>query len=337
LGEEYIKDGDTVWNPMGKPMRLDLDNYECRHGLGYTIIKGELDAIEVTVTFFVPLGARHEVWKVDVRNISKIPKSIRLLSYVEWCLWDAYDDMTNFQRNFSIGEVEVEKQAIFHVTEYRERRNHYAYFASSHPVTGFDTSRDIFMGVHKSLRDPKTILKGECNNSIAFGWSPIATFQLDLTLNPQGKKNLFFLLGYAENPQEKKYVTPKVINKAEFVDVFKQYNTDDTVEEEFNYLKNYWTQLLAGFQTTTENSIVNRMVNIWNLYQCMITFNISRSASFYESGIGRGMGYRDSHQDILGFAHMIPDRARKRILDLASTQLSNGTSWFTADRSCRLE
>ncbi len=59
----------------------------------------------------------------------------------------------------------------------------------------------------------------------------------------------------------------------------------------------------------------------------MITFNMSRSASYYESGIGRGMGFRDSAQDLLGFVHMVPQRARQRILDLAATQLESGGAY----------
>ncbi|MBN1763895.1 MAG: hypothetical protein JW860_01450 [Sedimentisphaerales bacterium] len=321
----YIKDGDTIWNPMWKPMRVELDEYECRHGMGYTRIKGVKNGLVVTVTFFVPIGSTHEVWDVKIQNTSNMAKSIRLWSFVEWCLWDAFDDMTNFQRNYSIGEVEVEDEVIFHLTEYRERRDHYAYFSCSRSISGFDTNRDAFVGTHNGLENPQAVLQGECMNSMAYGWAPVGAHQIDLNLKPNDEKSLFFLLGYAENPPDKKFKAPRVAQKQEFTRVRKHYQQAGTVDSEFQFLKEYWDRLLSSYQVVTEDTLVNRMVNIWNQYQCMTTFNLSRSASFYESGIGRGMGFRDSNQDILGFVHMVPDRVRQRLLDLAATQLSDGT------------
>nr|AQQ75016.1 hypothetical protein [uncultured bacterium] len=321
----YIKDGDTIWNPMWKPMRSQLDVYECRHGLGYTKITGSKNGLSVSLLYFVPLGARNEVWYVTLRNTTASKKSIRLWSFVEWCLWEAYDDMTNFQRNYSTGQVEVEDGAIFHKTEYRERRNHYAYFATSERISGFDTSRDAFVGVHYGLEYPQVLNEGVCRNSIAYGWLPIGVHQIDVELDAGASKELCFILGYAENPDDKKFMPDGTIRKDEFYQVKEKYLSVEYALREFERHREYWEDLLSHYRTRTSDAIVNRMVNIWNQYQCMVTFNMSRSASLYESGIGRGMGYRDSNQDILGFVHMIPSRARQRIIDLASTQLSDGT------------
>jgi cellobiose phosphorylase len=320
----YVKDGDEIWNPMWKPMRINLDKYECRHGMGYTKITGQKNNLEVSTLFFVPLNSRHEVWHVTIKNHSDKIKNIRLWSYIEWCLWEAYDDMTNFQRNYSTGQVEVEDGNIFHKTEYRERRNHYAYFAASEKISGFDTSRDAFVGVHNGLEAPKAVIAGECSNSLAYGWLPIGVHQIEVELKPGKLKNINFILGYAENPADKKFLDNGKIGKDEFEDVQKKYLNSKNVLNTFEDLKKYWDNLLSTYQAYSPDSLVNRMANIWNQYQCMVTFNLSRSASMYESGIGRGMGYRDSNQDILGFVHMIPSRARQGILDLAATQLSNG-------------
>ena len=321
----YIKDGDVVWNPMWKPMKVELDHYECRHGLGYTQITGEKNNLTSTILYFVPLDVRHEMWVVTLRNTSKQTKNIRLWSFVEWCLWEAYDDMTNFQRNYSTGQVEVENGVIFHKTEYRERRNHYAYFATSEPVSGFDTSRDAFVGVHNGLEMPQAVKDGNCRNSIAYGWLPIGVHQIDLTLKGGESKELCFIVGYGENAEEKKFLPDGTIRKDEFYAVKEKHLSVASAMEEFKKHRRYWEELISNYVARTPDEIVNRMVNIWNQYQCMVTFNMSRSASLYESGIGRGMGYRDSNQDILGFVHMIPSRARQRILDLALTQLSDGT------------
>ena len=323
----YIKDGDTVWNPMWKPTCTELDNYECRQGLGYTKISGEKNGIEVSVLYFIPKDGRNEIWHVEVKNNSDQKKNIRMWGFVEWCLWDALDDMTNFQRNYSIGEVEIEDKAIFHKTEYRERRDHYAFFATDAATSGYDTTRDAFVGVHNGLNNPKAISNGECSQSHAHGWLPVGVHQIDLDMVPGETKTLNFLLGYAENPKDQKFNADGTIVKTEFNEIQQNYSSDSLILKSFESLKNYWTELLSSYQVNTPDPIVNRMVNIWNQYQCMVTFNMSRSASLYESGIGRGMGYRDSNQDVLGFVHIIPSRARERILDIASTQLSDGTCY----------
>jgi cellobiose phosphorylase len=321
----YIKDGDSIWNPMWKPMRVALDRYECRHGLGYTRLTGQKNDLEVSILYFIPLESRNEIWQVQLRNLSKTVKKIRLWGFVEWCLWEAYDDMTNFQRNYSTGQVEIENGTIFHITEYRERRNHYAYFTCSEKLSGFDSSRDAFVGVHQGLDAPQAILQGSCRNSIAYGWLPLAVQQVDFNLEPGATTQFNFLLGYAENPADKKFLDNGKIRKDEFETVKKKYLKTAAVQEAFDTHKKYWDNLLSAYQVHTPDIIINRMANIWNQYQCKITFNMSRSTSLYESGIGRGMGYRDSNQDILGFVHMIPARARQRLLDLAATQLADGT------------
>jgi cellobiose phosphorylase len=323
----YIKDGDSIWNPMWKPMRVALDSYECRHGLGYTRITGIKNELEASVLYFVPLDSRNEVWHLQVTNHSKHTKKIRLWSYIEWCLWEANDDMTNFQRNYSTGQVEIENGTIFHTTEYRERRNHYAYFASSEPVSGYDSSRDAFVGVHNGLEAPQAVLAGNCRNSTAYGWLPIGVHQIDLEIKPGETKKVNFILGYAENPPDKKFLSNGKIRKDEYEKVMARFSSPPAVLAAFDAHKKYWDNLLSSYQVSTPDTIVNRMANIWNQYQCMVTFNMSRSASLYESGIGRGMGYRDSNQDVLGFVHMLPSRARQRILDIAATQLSDGTCY----------
>ncbi len=323
----YIKDGDTIWNPAWQPSKTELDEYECRHGMGYSRFHGMKDKISADVLCFVPMDDTCEVMQVRVTNDGASEKKIQLFSYVEFCLWNAMDDMTNFQRNLSTGEVEVIGSTIYHKTEYRERRNHYAVYSVNTDVDGFDTSRDDFIGVYGSSAAPDAIVNGKCTNSVASGWYPVASHQIDITLAPGESRSFVFVLGYCENPNDQKWESQDVINKAPAEKMLSKYKTDADVEASFNALKAYWKRLLSKFTVDTANDKVNRMVNIWNQYQCMVTFNMSRSASYYESGIGRGMGFRDSCQDLLGFVHLIPDRARQRIIDIASTQFEDGSAY----------
>lgn len=323
----YIKDGDCIWNPGWQPTKTDLDFYECCHGLGYSRFTGKKKNLQASVLFFIPLEDNCEIQWLHLKNDGDAPKTFSLFSYVEWCLWNADDDMKNFQRNLSIGEVEIENSVIYHKTEYRERRDHFAFYGVNAPIDGFDTSRDAFLGAYRGNDHPQVVEKGACSNSVASGWSPIACHQIDLTLAPGQEKSLIFVLGYAENPLAEKWSAPGIINKKPAKEILAKYQTDAQVEQALSALAAYWEDLLSKYHVTSSNEKVDRMVNIWNQYQCMVTFNMSRSASYYESGIGRGMGFRDSCQDLLGFVHLIPERARERILDIAATQFIDGSAY----------
>jgi cellobiose phosphorylase len=323
----YINDNGTIWNPGWQPSQTPLDSYECRHGLGYTRYSGTKNGINASVTAFVPLHDTCEVHKVSLENTTDSPKDFTLYSYVEFCLWNAMDDMTNFQRNLSTGEVEVEDSVIYHKTEYRERRNHYAYYGVNAEINGFDTDRNTFVGTYGSNQEPVMVGKNSSGNSMASGWSPIGSHRLSIHLEPGEKKELIFVLGYAENPDEKKWSAPNVINKEPSRSILEKYKTTAQVDEAILALKIHWEQLLSNYSVSMSDHKTARMVNIWNQYQCMVTFNMSRSASYYESGTGRGMGFRDSCQDLLGFVHMIPERARERIIDIASTQFEDGSAY----------
>ena len=320
----YIKDGSTVWSPGWKPCKTPLDSYECRHGMGYTRITGVKDGLKADVLFFVPIGHPCEVHRVRLTNAGPAPKHIQLYSFAEWCLWNASTDMENFQRNLSTGEVEVEGNVLYHKTEYRERRNHYAFFGVNHPFDGFDTDRETFIGLYNGFEAPQQVLAGTSGNSVAHGWSPVASHRLDVTLKPGEEKEFIFVLGYVENPADKKFVAPGVINKAKALAMMDAFASVAQVEAAFAELKTYWDGLLSRFCVQSSVPELDRTVNIWNQYQCMITFFFSRSASFFESGIGRGMGFRDSNQDLAGIVHLIPERARQRILDIAATQFPDG-------------
>ena len=323
----YIKDKDSIWNPGWQPTKTELDSYECRHGIGYSRFTGAKDGIEAKLTSFVPVNDSCELTKVTITNTSSAAKSIQLFSYVEWCLWNADDDMKNYQRNLSIGEVEVIGSTIYHKTEYRERRNHYAFYSVNAPIAGFDTSRDDFLGAYNGPDKPDAVKNGQLTGSIASGWYPIASQQLDISLAAGESVSYVFILGYAENPDEDKWESKGIIKKDPAKALLAKYSTVKAFDDAFDELAAYWNKLLSKFTVVTDNEHVNRMVNIWNQYQCMVTFNMSRSASYYESGIGRGMGFRDSCQDLLGFVHLIPDRARQRIIDIASTQFLDGSAY----------
>jgi cellobiose phosphorylase len=327
----YLRDDDNgeFWSPTWQPVRRDLDRYQCRHGLGYTIIESAKDGIQAGLRYFVPLDESLEIWGLTLTNLRSEDVELSVFSLVEFCLWDAWDDAANFQRNFNTGEVEVEAGVIYHKTEYRERRNHFAYFACSQPLAGFDTQREAFLGAYRGFESPLAVERGRCSDSIAHGWAPVGVHHVKLRLAASEARQVIFLLGYHENPDEQKFDPPgsQTLNKRSVRRAMARYLEASNVQAAFDELRGYWDGLLNKFQVDTPDVHTNRMVDIWNAYQCMVTFNLSRSASYFESGVGRGMGFRDSNQDLLGFVHMVHERARQRILDLAATQLESGGAY----------
>ncbi|WP_028234597.1 GH36-type glycosyl hydrolase domain-containing protein [Pseudobutyrivibrio sp. MD2005] len=323
----YIKDGDTIWNPGWQPTKTELDSYECRHGIGYSKFTGLKNNIKAELITFVPVDDAVELTKITLTNTGSAKKELSLFSYVEWCLWNADDDMKNYQRNLSIGEVEVIDSTIYHKTEYRERRNHYAVYSVNTKIDGFETSRDEFRGAYNGPDKPAAVIEGKLHKTIASGWYPIASHQINVSLEAGESKTFVFALGYIENAEDDKWEAPGIINKKKANALLAKYQTTEDFDKAFAALNTYWNDLLSKFHIESKDEHVNRMVNIWNQYQCMVTFNMSRSASYYETGIGRGMGFRDSCQDLLGFVHLIPDRARERIIDIASTQFQDGGAY----------
>src|SRR5512147_1231290 len=167
LRDNNVRAGSSrpYWSPTWMPTRLQLDEYECRHGQGYTIITSKLNGIGFSARYFVPLGESLELWQVTLTNENASSADLSLFSGIEFCLWDANDDATNFQRNYSIGQVEIVDEVIYHKSEYRERRDHYAYFACSEKLAGFDTNREDFLGQYRGWNEPQVLETGKSSNT----------------------------------------------------------------------------------------------------------------------------------------------------------------------------
>ncbi|MGA2974359.1 MAG: glycosyl hydrolase family 65 protein [Spirochaetia bacterium] len=311
----YIRDNasEEYWSGSWQPVLKELDvyAYECRHGLSYTTISSAYAGIRTVTTYFVPLSENLEIWHIKVTNSSRRKRKLSLFTYVEFCLWDAVNDMTDFQYNLNIGQTRFHNNAIYHVTNFHAHQPCFAWFWSNRKVASYDGARQAFVGPYRSESNPIAVEQGRCSGSLASGWAPFAGLHIDLQLEPGTADEVVFILGYGETMgEEAKHQ--------------KKYRGVKNVDRELRKLSSYWDETLARFTVNTPDADVNTMVNVWNQYQCRTTFNWSRSASYYESGIGRGMGFRDSNQDILGFAHQIPDLARARLLDIAATQFPEG-------------
>jgi len=323
----YIKDNDVTWNPGYLPTKTELDHYECHHGLNYSRFISKKNNLETNLLCFVPNGDDCEINELTITNSSDKEKTFDLFAAIEFCLYNTIDDSTNFQRNLNIAEVEVDANTIYHKTEYRERRNHFAFYYCNIKHDDFDSDRNTFLGLQNGFDTPTAIENGKCANSICTGNEPIASHHFKVTLKPKSSTTFIFVLGYIENEEDKKFIAPNVINKEKAYILMEKYNDVNKVEKAFKEVNSYWNNLLDKFKVETPNEPFNRMVNIWNQYQCMTTYCMSRSASYFESGTGRGMGFRDSCQDLLGFVHLVPEKAKERIFDIASIQFKDGSTY----------
>ena len=324
----YIKEkGKAAWNPGFLPTRTPLDSYKCRHGMGYTVFESEKDALFCSVTCFVPLNENCEVHRVRLTNQSAEKKTLSVYGVVEWCLWNAVDDGQNYQRNLNIAESEVEPGVIYHKTEYRERRDHYAFYGVNMPTAGYDTDRNTFLGHMGYWGDPQMVREERSASSCITGWYPIGCHRLDIELKAGESYEASFVVGYGKNPRDQKFIEPGIIRKNDAKRVMAKFASPESVDAALQELRAYWDELFGKYTLQSGNEKLDRMVNIWHQYQCMVTFNLSRSASYYETGTGRGMGFRDSCQDLFGFVHIVPDRARERIIDIASVQFEDGSTY----------
>lgn len=325
----YIRDEETgtFWSPSWKPVKTAVNGYICRHGFSYTSISSETEGIETSATYFVPIGDPLEIWEVNITNTSDRQRQLKVFSFIEWCLWQALDDMTNFQRNFNVGEVEIEDGVIYHKSEYRERRNHFAYFAVSEKISGFDTNRDDFIGIHNGFHEPQAVIEGQSRNSHIVGWAPIGSHCVEVELAPGATRHLNFVLGYHEMPMADRFEKGTVINKTKVRPVIAKYLKRENSRAAFAELARYWEDKLKRFQVHTPEDKIDLSLNQWNQYQCVMTLIFSRSTSFFESGIGRGIGYRDACQDVFGAVHIFPERCRERLIDLAAIQKKDGSTY----------
>jgi cellobiose phosphorylase len=316
----YIRDKETTefWSCTWQPVKVALSEfkYECRHGLGYTKVNSEYKGARSEVIYFVPLNENLEIWILRLNNLNKNPKDLTIFSYIEFCLWQAIADSNDFQYTLNIAKCIYEEGLIYHLTNYypKAAKSSLAYFGANLTPEGFDCDRERFIGPYRSESEPLAVVEGRSFNSEAFGGNPIGSQSFHLRLNPNEERILIFVMGVQETKENAKKLVRKFSNLKAALNAL-------------NKLKLNWQHYLNRFSLQCPDKELNTVVNTWNAYQCRITFNWSRSASYYESGIGRGMGFRDSNQDCLGVLHTVPERVKQRIIDLASNQFKDGSAY----------
>jgi len=309
----YIRDEETseYWSSTWQPVKTHLDKYQCRHGLGYTIISSEKSKISTEATYFVPLNTNFEYWAFKIKNLSEKNRKLKTFSYAEFSFYDAVMDQQDVDWVQQIGQGEFKDGVI---SFYNPMKSGFTFFASNGNIDGYDCDRDYFIGGYNDLKNPAAVVKGKCSNSRLYRGNGVGVISHTLNLAPGEEKTLVFMLG----------IVPKIEGAFE---VKKKFCSPKTAANEFEKLNANWNAYVSKLQVKTPDNDMDLMVNIWNQYQCKCTFNWSRFVSLYQLGIGRGMGFRDSSQDILGILHAMPDVAKKRIIQLLKNQFKKGDAY----------
>ena len=323
----YLRDratGDywsSSWQPVGKP----LDNFKstCRHGTGYTIIESEYSEIESKTHYFVPLGATFEVWLIEVTNKSKQKRSIDIFTYVEYASeWHGWHDAFNLQYSQYIVNCSVE-DGILNVGistnlpevperfEFRDQSRHSFLTLVGATHSGFDTDREAFLGPYRTYSNPLVVERGETTQSLAYGDNACGTLKVELVLEPGETKTFAVLMGVGRG----KDAAPKA--KAIVPDVV-------TAKAKLNEVRDYWHSKIGSFSATTPDAEFDHMINVWNAYNCLITYAWSRAASLVYTGERDGLGYRDTVQDLLGVMAAITEPAKERLELMITGQDSAG-------------
>lgn len=313
----YLRDNETAdywsasWQPVGKP--LDTYKSTCRHGTAYTVISAEYSGIRSDVTYYVPDGATHEVWRAVITNQSDRPRKLSAFGFVEFTNEDNYEqDQVNLQYSLFISRTAFEGNKIMQrISEYSKEDATSRFFGMvGAPVTGYNGSLEHFIGAYRTYSNPIAVESGKCDNELNYNANSCGALQTELTLQPGESKELIFVLGR------------KTSEEADAI--LHTYQTAGKVDAEVNALKQFWHEKLEHFSVETPSEAFNNMINVWNAYQCFITFIWSRAASFIYCGLRNGYGYRDTVQDIQGIIHLDPELAADKIRFMLSAQVDNG-------------
>ncbi len=308
----YLREADgRFYSVASQPAPRKDARYTTRIGLGYNVYEMDAGDVRTSTRIFVPLGEALEVAEVTVENLTDRARELDIFSYVEFAFWRNDQDLINFQYILYTCRMGFVDDVIDYGIVFDYGSGPKAFATTSLPVESFDTDREVFMGYCHSESDPGAVIDGKCRNSLAEGGNPIAALHSKVKLKPRETVKAVYLLGVGDAATEGREIRARCGNAA-------------YVEEEFGKLKRYWGEKLTALQVDIPDENAKRNVNIWNPYQCHVTFNWSRSASFTEAGGRDGIGYRDTFQDMLAVCHTSADRTREKILTMMRGQAREG-------------
>lgn len=312
----YIRDMESgeYWSATWQPVMKPHEFYECRHGLGYTTIKTRTSGIETEITYYIPQGKNYEIWNARIVNKSGRSRKLKLFSYIEFSYFNASVDVTaEWARYEMLAECVNGIIICDSAAEVCPTGKMYGIMGTNLPVDGYDCYRDRFIGAYRSESNPIVVEQGSSLNTHVGADQICGSLSSSVELAVNEEKDFIFTVGIVSDKADAPAMVREATDKC---------LADDALEK----IKASWERHLMNCQVQTPDEDMNQMLNIWHAYQCRMTFDWSRFISYYERGIVRGWGFRDSMQDVLGVMHAMPDQAKERIKTLLSIQASNGNA-----------
>lgn len=323
----YIRDDKTkeYWTPTWQPVVKPIKDFECRHGLNYTIIKSKYNNIESEATYLVPLDDDLEIWMLKIKNTGKKLRNLSIFPYAEFGFWNAMEDlniqwvphitMSDFENN-SIYFKFLEPHPPFDYKDpdYQGDKPGFAFFTSNKKAKGFECDRDKFIGAYHSENNPQAVIAGKTSKKILRGGNGCGALHLTAKLKPGQEDTIIVMCGFC--------LTKEIGQK-----MAAKYKDGAVVLKELGRIKSKWQDYLSNYQIQTPDKEANLFFNVWNQYQCNTTFWLSRVGSYYETGMRGGMGYRDSCQDVPSVLHVMSKEARERIKFLSNAQHAEGGTY----------
>lgn len=318
----YLRDAETndywsaTWQPVGKP--LEQYKSECRHGTAYSVMTSEYAKIATETAYYVPAGKTYEVWRIKIKNQDEKARTLSVFGFIEFTNENNYEqDQVNLQYTQFITRTERKGNKILqYMNENSEKQadgsNHKERFfgVAGAKVSDGCGSLEKFIGAYRTYSNPVMVESGVCDDSMNFNANSCGALRNEIVLQAGETKELIYILGQK--------------NDAESDEILKSYEQTGKVDAELEALKSYWHSKLTNFEVETPSEEFNNMINVWNAYQCFITFIWSRAASFSYCGLRNGYGYRDTVQDIQGIIHLAPEMALEKIRFMLSAQVDNG-------------
>jgi N,N'-diacetylchitobiose phosphorylase len=323
----YLRDRDSgdywsaSWQPVGKP--LDKFKSTCRFGTGYAVIASRYAGIQAEATYFVPRDQTFEYWWLRVTNRSRKPRQLSVFSYAEFAAeWNMFNDQLNLQYVAYIAQAEW-KDGVIEASSCARLPEDAANFANRDQsrwwwmtqlggrVVGYELDRGKFLGPYRSYHNPLAVERGAAGNSTGFSDDTCGSVQSDLDLQPGESADVFVLLGIG--------------HAAEGARIRAEYGNAARAQAELDTVRRSFHDPLGNFTCQTPDEDFNHMINVWNAYNALMTFNWSRACSLVYTGEGRdALGYRDSVQDTVGVCQLIPDAVRERLELMLTGQDSTG-------------
>ena len=317
----YIKDESDIWCPTSEPCKNKPDRWQAAHGMGYTRFEAQKKGVSVTATYFVGKLENALIWNLKIK--SEENKKITIFPYVELGMmefmrelqWQCYNkhQLACYQMGAESGDNKEVILAYRYGVENQPKPEEtpLVYFAAGMPVTSYDCDRDEFVGSYRSEENPRRVEAGACSGSNLYGGDPCFALQLDMELKAGEEKEVNIFLGTA-------------MTEEEIRDCVAHCREKDFVQKSYEGVKEEWDTFLSKFQCELPDKDAEAMINIWNPYQAEKNFKFSRNISYYATGTFRGVGVRDTAQDILSMVPFDTDRARDKLNLLFTQQYRDG-------------